>query len=220
MLHKVYKELMILGFIQFAFILLKDFGYIYPTVKRVHCFDFSLLLVTFTVFLYIFNTMVGSFGMHVSKREWDRVAMKSCFDIVGDLEKNLPPDKPTCGQRFKHATESLIKETLGVGKHWRKDADFKVVELLFKTKFYLSRSFDYNQYLALVLEDVVISMSNITPFHWIIVSLSAFLYCIYMPAIHRSLSDCIYTPAIDRSLSPSLSVTAGVRLLFTRGEEP
>ena len=35
MLHKVYKELMILGFIQFAFILLKDFGAIAPTTAYV-----------------------------------------------------------------------------------------------------------------------------------------------------------------------------------------
>jgi hypothetical protein len=55
MVHKVYKELMILGFIQFIFILLKDFGVVHPTQSYTHCFDFSLLLVTFTIFLYVFN---------------------------------------------------------------------------------------------------------------------------------------------------------------------
>ena len=55
MVHKVYKELMILGFIQFVFILLKDFGVVHPTKSYTHCFDFSLLLVTFTVFLYAGN---------------------------------------------------------------------------------------------------------------------------------------------------------------------
>ena len=55
MVHKVYKELMILGFIQFTFILLKDFRVVHPTKSYTHCFDFSLLLVTFTVFLYAAN---------------------------------------------------------------------------------------------------------------------------------------------------------------------
>ena len=55
MVHKVYKELMILGLIQFTFILLKDFGAVHPTKSYTHCFDFSLLLVTFTIFLYVTN---------------------------------------------------------------------------------------------------------------------------------------------------------------------
>lgn len=57
MVHKVYKELMILGFIQFAFILSKDFGITQPTKSTTHCFDWSLLMVTFTVFLYVCNTV-------------------------------------------------------------------------------------------------------------------------------------------------------------------
>jgi hypothetical protein len=60
MLHKVYKELMILGFIQFFFILSKDFGITHPTKSYTHCFDFSLLVVTFTVFLYVSNTVSGN----------------------------------------------------------------------------------------------------------------------------------------------------------------
>ena len=55
MVHKVYKELMILGFIQFIFILLKDFRVVHPTPSKTHCFDFSLLLVTFTILLYVVN---------------------------------------------------------------------------------------------------------------------------------------------------------------------
>lgn len=99
--------------------------------------------------------------MHVSKRSWDRMAMKTADEVVKDLEDNLPPDHPTCGQSFCMKLDGFIKNTLGIGKHWRVEADFKTVELLFKTKFYLDRTFDYNRYLAFVLEDVVVNLSNL-----------------------------------------------------------
>jgi|EP01043_Picozoa_sp_COSAG02_P012081 hypothetical protein len=188
MVHKVYKELMILGFIQFLFILAKDFRVVHPTKSYTHCFDFSLLLVTFSIFLYVANMVseaplatvpqatpathafaarraceqaVSSFGMHISKRSWDRMAMKTTHDVIRELKENLPPDKPTVGQRICLWLDDFVKNTLGIGLHWRTEADFKVVELLFKTKFYLDRTFDYNRYLAFVLEDVVVNLSEL-----------------------------------------------------------
>lgn len=166
MVYKVYKELMILGLIQFIFILLKDFGIVHPTKSYTGCFDFCLLMVTYTVFLYVFNTLVSSFGMHVSKRSWDRMAMQTTHDVIRDLKHMLPPDKPTCAQAVGLWLDDFVKNTLGIGKHWRAEADFKVVELLFKTKFYLDRTFDYNKYLELVLEDVVVNLSQLSPYHW------------------------------------------------------
>ena len=91
--------------------------------------------------------------MHISKRSWDRMAMQTTHDVIRDLKHMLPPDKPTCAQAVGLWLDDFVKNTLGIGKHWRAEADFKVVELLFKTKFYLDRTFDYNKYLELVLED-------------------------------------------------------------------
>lgn len=104
---------------------------------------------------------MASFGLHVTKREWDRMAMKHTHDIIKDLKSSLPPDHPTCGERTMYFFDNFVKSTLGLGKHWRSEADFKVVELLFKTKFYLDRTFDYNKYLSFVLEDVVVNLSTL-----------------------------------------------------------
>lgn len=87
--------------------------------------------------------------------------MKTTHDVIRELKENLPPDKPTIGQRMCISLDDFVKNTLGIGQHWRAEADFKVVELLFKTKFYLDRTFDYNRYLAFVLEDVVVNLSEL-----------------------------------------------------------
>ena len=169
MVRKAYKEMMLLGVLMFIFIMLKDFRAFAPTQSFTHCFDFSLLMVTFTIFLYVGNTAVSSFSMHVCKRSWDRMAMMTVHDIVKRLKQNLPPDDPTCAQRLSLWLEDFVKNTMGIGKHWRLEADFKVVEMLFKTKFYLDRTFNYNRYLELVLEDTVVNLSNLSPYHWLAV---------------------------------------------------
>lgn len=87
--------------------------------------------------------------------------MKTTHDIIRELKENLPADKPTISQRICAWLDDFVKNTLGIGQHWRTEADFKAVELLFKTKFYLDRNFDYNRYLAFVLEDVVVHLSEL-----------------------------------------------------------
>eukprot|EP01043_Picozoa_sp_COSAG02_P040526 COSAG02_NODE_3288_length_7000_cov_1414.390958_7_plen_253_part_00 len=99
--------------------------------------------------------------MHITRRSWDRMAMKTTHDVIRELKDNLPPDKPTISQRIFTWLDDFVKNTLGIGQHWRTEADFKAVELLFKTKFYLDRTFDYNRYLAFVLEDVVVNLSEL-----------------------------------------------------------
>ena len=52
MLTKVYKELMILGFIAFSIILAKEAG-LAMTPEKMHCFEFCDLLVSICVLLCV-----------------------------------------------------------------------------------------------------------------------------------------------------------------------
>lgn len=52
MLTKIYKELMILGFIAFAVILAKEFG-MGMSAEKLHCFEFCDLLVSICVLLCV-----------------------------------------------------------------------------------------------------------------------------------------------------------------------
>ena len=72
LLTKVYKELMILGFIAFAVILSKEFG-MHMAPETLHCFEFCDLLVSITVLLYVANTAISCASMHTTRRNWDRI---------------------------------------------------------------------------------------------------------------------------------------------------
>ena len=41
--------------------------------KTMLCFEFCDLLVSISVFVYVANTAISSFTMHVIRREWDRI---------------------------------------------------------------------------------------------------------------------------------------------------
>ena len=60
--------------------------------------------------------------MHISKRSWDRMAMKNTHDVIRELKEKLPPDNPTLVQRVVGGLDHFVKNTLGFGTHWRAEA--------------------------------------------------------------------------------------------------
>ena len=140
MVHKVYRELMILGFIGFTFIMSKERG-LAASPSYIHCFEFCDLMVTIVVFLYTASTAIAAFFMHVSRRQWDRYT--------------LMPTQLVC-DKLKEYFEGVDGSMLGKLKHcvsyddsWRYESDFKMAELLFKQQFHLDRTFDYCLYISL-----------------------------------------------------------------------
>jgi hypothetical protein len=169
MLTKVYKELMILGFIAGCVIMAKEWGYTMAP-KQMHCFEFCDLLVTICVLLYVATNVIASFSMHVTRREWDRISMMSVQDVVAKLEDYLQLRQTSGLEKFKSRLPLL-------GDWAREEADFKIIELLFKSKFHLGRDFDYIMYVKNVLETNVVDLANISTYHWIsigIISLSIY----------------------------------------------
>jgi Ca2+-binding EF-hand superfamily protein len=158
MLTKVYKELMILGFIAFALIMSKELG-LKVSAEKMHCFEFCDLLVTICVLLYVVTNVAASFSMHVTRREWDRISMISCNDVVEKLDTYFRSVESSGWTKFKHY--------VSWSEHYRDEADFKAVELLFKSKFHLRRNFDYMHYVKCVLETNVVNLANISTYHWL-----------------------------------------------------
>jgi hypothetical protein len=155
MLIKVYKELMILGFIGFMMIMTKEQGYTLSPATML-CFEFCDLMVTICVLLYTACTAISCFYNHVTRRNWDRISMTSVHNVCLDIEEHLETIKVSAWARLKHSTSS----------EWRAQADFKLVELLFKTKFHLEKNFDYMMYAKSVLEKNVVDLANISTYHW------------------------------------------------------
>ena len=155
MLSKVYKELMILGFIAFALIMGKEVGAVDWGPETLHCFEFCDLLVSICVLFYVANTAISSLAMHVTQREWDRMAMKPVAAVMDDVTVYLDGLQSSGYKRLKHFLPFVASE-------WRDEADFKILQLLFKTKFHLHPHFDYVMYVKSVLEDNVVAMANVS----------------------------------------------------------
>ena len=88
LLSKVYKELMILGFISFMVIMSREFG-LYISPEQMHCFEFADMLVTISMLIYISCSIIVSFSMHVTRRKWDRIAMMPTDQIISEVDKQV-----------------------------------------------------------------------------------------------------------------------------------
>eukprot|EP01043_Picozoa_sp_COSAG02_P058227 COSAG02_NODE_7212_length_3117_cov_1.444997_3_plen_253_part_00 len=110
---KVYKELMILGFIAFNLIMGKELGIVTMNAETLHCFEFCDLLVSICVLVYVANCAISSSVMHIAQRDWDRVAHTSIITVIDDLDFYLGRLTGSRWRRFKHRFAS----------EWRSDAD-------------------------------------------------------------------------------------------------
>ena len=189
MLTKVYKELMILGFIGFCVIMLKEQGYSLNPATM-HCFEFCDLIVTICVLLYVGCTLISSFGMHMSRREWDRISMTSVEKVCHDVDVHLEEVETSVFAKGQHILSS----------EWRREAEFKLVELLFKTKFHLGRDFDYMMYAKAVLEVNVVDLANISTYHWLTICGISLAIYFSAPGTMRpedflgAFSETVFTP--------------------------
>jgi len=198
MLSKVYKELMILGFIAFAVILGKEVGAVTMNTATLHCFEFCDLLVSICVLIYVANTAISSFAMHTAQREWDRIAMTPTVAVMEDVSFYLEGLEKSRWKRIKHSLPFIAKKELAMG-------DFKVLELLFKKSHHLPSHFDYVMYMKLVLEDVVVSLANISTLHWLVVMLVNFLWWVGMVGLLPLLGSEPTAISEDICLFPSIT---------------
>eukprot|EP01046_Picozoa_sp_COSAG06_P010581 COSAG06_NODE_580_length_14025_cov_11.644478_5_plen_828_part_00 len=99
--------------------------------------------------------------MHLIRRDWDRISMKTVERVLVKLEEDIEEIRSSRWARFKAKLPwtNLYK--------MRDEADFKIVQLIFKTQFHLQHNFDYVMYAKSVLEDLVVDLANISVYHWI-----------------------------------------------------
>lgn len=173
-LSKVYKELMILGFIAFSLIMGKEVGLIAWSAETLRCFEFCDLLVSICVLVYVANCATSLSVMHIAQRDWDRIAHTPTAEVIDSVQRSL--DK----LRASTPTWERFKTRLPYAARWHSDADFKVLQLLFQSKFHLPLSFDYVMYIKLVLEDVVVTTCNISAWHWVILMAINFIWWLGM----------------------------------------
>eukprot|EP01048_Picozoa_sp_COSAG05_P022697 COSAG05_NODE_4641_length_1425_cov_1361.820783_2_plen_164_part_01 len=117
MLSKVYKELMILGFIAFCVIMSKEFG-LHMSPTMLHCFEFCDLLLSISVLLYVLSVAMSATTMHVTQREWDRMAMKPVSQVIND--RNKLEESRICAGGCTFITD------VGIGI---RETDFKLLQL-------------------------------------------------------------------------------------------
>ena len=182
-------------------ILCKELKVITWNHATLSCFEFCDLLVSICVLIYVGNTAVSSFAMHITQRKWDRVSMKPTVEVKDDIVHYLHTVETSYCKRFRHVLP---------GTDWRDEADFKLLQLLFKIKFDLPGHFDYVMYIKAVLEKNVVSMANISTYHWLLLMLLNALWYVVM----------VYAmPTLPFDLEPQSDEKICIAEVFCEGAE-
>jgi hypothetical protein len=128
--------------------------------------------------------------MATTQRRWDRMAMTPTTTVVEQVKAYLKSLDSSPWRR--------LKNSLPITSHqWRVEADFKVMQLLFEAQYHLPAHFDYVDYMKLVLQDVVISMANISTWHWVLLMAINLVWWVVLQVTDVGLPDdhiCLFTP--------------------------
>ena len=162
LLEKIAKELMILGFIAFMVLLMKELSILPWNGYTLHAFEFCDLLVSICVLIYVANCWISSMTMSMTQREWDRLAMMPTTTVMTRVDSYMAGVASGGLKKIAHKVPFMASQ-------WRHEADFKILQLLFSMKFHMPAHFDYVQYINMVLQGVVVSMANITTLHWVLI---------------------------------------------------
>jgi CRP-like cAMP-binding protein/Ca2+-binding EF-hand superfamily protein len=188
MLAKVYRELMILGFISLFLVLSIEFAA--PWIDQcdhtnlLH-FEFAHLLIFFWAMVYVCNALISVARLSQTRRGWDRIANTEtrvlCHAVeqrlmstvegvgTGDITK-LRPDKVAgkfiggSGDDWRPAWMSIFP----LGDTSFEDMEWKIMQRLFLRNFKLPEEFDYSKYIQSKLMEGLAESLEVRPVTWLI----------------------------------------------------
>ena len=206
MLAKVYRELMILGFISLTLVLSLEFDAPYThNHKALMHFEFAHLLIFFWAMIYVTNSLICVGRLGKCRMTWDRVAntdtKRLCSRVerklmrseiggagdeeveeAGDGEAGMRPDEVADAIEAKlgpDETGSWAPFWMTLVPYWDvgyEDLEWKIMQRIFLRNFKLPHEFDYTKYLRSKLMDALASSLEIRPVTWSIVIAMTLIY--------------------------------------------
>lgn len=101
MLSKIYRELMILGFISLVLVLSLEFSA--PWVQNHHYlihFEFAHIVIFFWACVYTLNALIASFRLSITRASWDRVSNTDTEQLVSNAARRLKAAADPWGQQL------------------------------------------------------------------------------------------------------------------------
>ena len=193
MLAKVYRELMILGFISFGVVLCNVRAtrllgiYVLRTISLtpaawaqefdlIHnhnafiSFEFAHLLIFGVSMIYVLTTVVQTKRLNYTNDQWKRIANVDPNRLVEDLEatcKKMQEKSP------KPSFAPLWLSMMAPGVDMWEDCEWKIMRLIFLKEFDLGTEFDYSKYVKIKLTTKLSHSLHVHPSTWGLVCIFA-----------------------------------------------
>lgn len=180
MIQKVWRELMILGFISLMVVMANEFALI-PNYKLFLAFEFAHLLIFGVSMFYTLTAIVTANRLAYTERQWKRIANLDTNTLVDRLEERLKEraDDDNHWKGFAPLWHSLVLDMVKVVDRWE-DGEWKMCRLMFLREFGLGNEFDYSKYLKLRLHHKLGHSLHVHPTTWMLVCVCSLLFYIGM----------------------------------------
>ena len=175
MVTKVYRELMILGFISFSVVLSNEFDF-WEYHSDLIAFEFAHLLVFGVSLFFVVTTIVASERLEVTNRLYTRIGNLNANVLADNLDRELKTMLEGANKAKPHSHWSPLWMSLKPGASIWEDAEWKVMRLLFLKEFKIGAEFDYGDYVKRKLSSKLSHSLHVHPTTWGLVMVCSLVF--------------------------------------------
>lgn len=175
LIKKLYRELMIMGFVSFA-ILLASEGSDFEPDEWFEAFHFAHIVLLFVGLVFLLQS--GLFAMWISSRNKTLLAHDSCSSelLIVDYIDMHQMGGIACFL-FDYGLVSIPIPEL------REKMEYKIIQEFFIRSYNLPAEFKFANYMCMVLKDYVISLVEVRPVTWMVLTVFVVMNYIRIVAI-------------------------------------
>ena len=205
MIQKVYKELMIMGFLSFTIIIVESVINHNTSADWITSIDFAHILLFFTALFLVFHACILIFFSNSLAVEYQHTHFMKISNILQQIK--LVRDSNNTIAKF------LYEQRYIPGSALRRTVEFKIIHVLFRDTFSLPHNFNFGCYLTGCHEKYSLELLDIGVFSWFILIVCAGLNILRIYVMNFVWNDC-HSGITTRRLLPSMSdVSSAIRSL-------
>jgi hypothetical protein len=180
MLQKIYKELMVMGFVSFVLAMYKSKHDLTHLNDLFRVTEFVEYILFFLALFYVAHCLYIMFISVVTSRYYEKVHAQPVINII---------------ERFTKLEKSFSSTILSIISYFPisrsiHEAEFKIIYALFRDTYWLPLDFDYGGYLSGCLANYTHKLINVSVHSWIILIFLSLLNLARLKLFGNSAFNC------------------------------
>ena len=181
MLQKIFQELMVMGLVSFVITMMQTSRFYEENENIVQAFDVTHIILFFMTISYVLHAFLLTSLSKIVAETFESYQFINLDEVIVSLRK-----KKNCVSEF------ILRSPFIPGSQLREMAEFKILEIQFRSAYRLSPTFLFSTYLTGCFEKNALNLLNVGAFIWVVVIIVGFINWLRAELMKDWSSECTH----------------------------